>query len=206
MQLGETNNYCQIAVRPANTALGKGANTVLIGATFLQDYYLFFLVNEIVNTVGVAEANPQNIILDAHYRPNSKLTAWLPESRETDQSIYVGDFHPRDPTYIDVYDRSDYMDAHMARLNGLEWKEDPLFRKALPENMNMDVARSFMTLMLLVMGGGVLIGCVQVLLNLARSKRQGRALTFNVKNEYLTKNKDAKDLAYTQLFDEPTAD
>jgi hypothetical protein len=58
VQLGETNNYCQIAVRPANTALGKGANTVLIGSTFLQDYYLFFLVNDISNTVGVAEANP----------------------------------------------------------------------------------------------------------------------------------------------------
>jgi hypothetical protein len=98
------------------------------------------------------------------------------------------------------------MDAHMARLNGLDWKNDPLFRKASPENMNMDVAKSFMTLMLLVMGGGVLISCIQLLPNLARSKRQGRALTFNVKNEYVTKKKDAKDLAYTQLFDESTAD
>lgn len=61
-----------------------------------------------------------------------------------------------------------YEDAHMARLNGLDWKSDPLFRKAWPENMNMDVARSFMTLMLIIMGGGVLIGCVQVVLNLAR--------------------------------------
>lgn len=91
MQLGEKNNYCQIAVRPANTALGKGANTIMIGSTFLQDYYFFFLVNDIANSVGVADANPQNIILDAHYSPFSKLTPWLPESKETDQSKHVND-------------------------------------------------------------------------------------------------------------------
>lgn len=67
LQLGDDEDWCHLAVRPTNEALGKGQNTIMIGTTFLENYYIFLLANDIVNTVGITEANPINVILDAHY-------------------------------------------------------------------------------------------------------------------------------------------
>ena len=92
MELGDDNDYCHLAVRPTDEALGRGQNTIMIGTTFLENYYIFLLATDIVNTVGITEANPENVILDAHYNPRASNTEWLPEARETDKSEYYGDW------------------------------------------------------------------------------------------------------------------
>ena len=91
----------------------KGSKTVFIDGepTFLEDYYIFLLATDIANTVGITEANPDNIILDAHYNPRARNTEWLPEARETDMSEYTGDWK-------DSYYHRGYEEQHYLRLHG----------------------------------------------------------------------------------------
>lgn len=90
---------------------------IMLGTTFLENYYIFMLATDIVNSIGITEANPINVILDAHYNPRAKNTDWLPESKETDQSEYTGDWR-------DSYDHPNYEEAHYQRMHGNEKDSD----------------------------------------------------------------------------------
>ena len=93
LSLGDTRNYCHLAVRPARGIIEE--DQILIGATFLRKYYIFFATLQNTLTVGIGEADPASHILEMHYNPRTAVTRWLPEAKEADSSFYTGDW--RDP-------------------------------------------------------------------------------------------------------------
>lgn len=42
----------------------RGEHRILMGTTFLKDYYLFLLTLEDSLSVGISEANPYNVVLE----------------------------------------------------------------------------------------------------------------------------------------------
>ena len=117
------SNSCRLALRKN---IIDGDNRIYIGNIFLKENYVFLDQKDNGELfVGIGPQNPEDIIGEAHYNPDSNRTDYLPEDRDTDMSINTGD---RDPYDTDKYAKGNAerkkMNAEDIGSQTIQWIKD----------------------------------------------------------------------------------